>query len=98
MFQLSRVGIFVVHRLISCSICDSLFQSFSFHPRAEGGGRKEDRSVGLKELTAQENKTWCLSLHFCSWKSSLKKVSVCREGGDGAEAFQGRDASDQISF
>lgn len=78
MFQLSRVGIFVLHRLISCSLCDSLFQ-LSFHPRAEGGVRKENRSVGLKELTAQENKTWCLSLHFCSWKSLKKCLCAERE-------------------
>lgn len=65
---------------------------------SRGGGREGNSSVGLKGLTARENKSCCLSLHFCSWESYLKKVFVCREGGDGAEAFQGREASDQISF
>lgn len=89
----------MLHRLISCSLCDSLFQ-LSFHPRAEGGVRKENRSVGLCRIervncTRKQN----LVLEFPLLLLEIsKKVSVCREGGDGAEAFQGREASDQISF
>lgn len=77
-----------------------LISAVLFPCQGRGRGKKTGLGdcVGLKGLTAEQNKTWCSSLHFCSWKSSLKKVSVCREGGDGAEAFQGREASDQISF
>lgn len=77
----------------SCSVCASSLHLCSVHPTAEGNS-----SAALQGLTAPENKSCCSSLHLCSWESYLKKVFVCREGGDGAEAFQGREAPDQISF
>lgn len=83
-------------------LCVWLLISLELFPSQNRGRGKKGkhicRTVGLKGLTAQENKSCRSSLHFCSWKSPLKKVSVCREGGDGAEAFQGTEASDQISF